>query len=288
MSDEIVSSVTTADGGQTSGDVGGSQTEGGDGGQETTPEPLDPSFVARATDWSLTESDLRAAPREVIDRFITGAERRLIETFRRNQQASQPPQQQSQGPPPGEFTVSPYDLKFEGEEDGDTPYAKKLSELNGHYGKQMEALRDHYNKQLQEVSQFIGSVRQEKHYSTIDRFVDGLGAEWSGVFGKGHSLEMENRSQEFLRRDELGMAAIEFMQAHAQMTGRALPESEALRRALSHLHGSHAASIERAKNDAKRKELQAGAPEKSRSGGTPAPTNGGGIRARAQAMLGQR
>ena len=256
---------------------------------QSEPQPLDPSYLADAGRFNMTEADLRALPRDVVQRVIAGADRANLEAFRREQRSPyQPP---SAAPAPANvtqepFAVAPFELTFEGEEEEakDSPVARKLAALNKHYGDQSKRQHDHYQGELRALRDAVTGFQQQAHYGVLDRFIDGLGAEWSGLFGKGSSSDLDSRSQEFLKRDELGTAAIEHRQIHERLTGRPLPVAEALRRALHSLHYDKASAIERAKADAMRAKLAAGASDRPKPGVNAA--NNGGIRSRSEALLG--
>lgn len=296
MADEIVGSAGPI---ESSGEIiGGQQTESAPGeiveGEQVLPEPLDPQLVSRASIWNLNEQDLRAVPRDTIERMLNGADRAMLDAHRRAQASFTPNpaqtqpqqfQQSNQQQTPTGFTPAPYDLKFDSEEeDADSPVAKKMAGINAHYAKQMEAMRDYYNGKMGGVEQFMTSMRTQQYHTAVDRAVQGWGPEWANVFGKTPMSELDPRSQEFLRFDEVGMAAFELQQAHARMTGRPLADSEALRRARDLLHPGKAFEFERAKENAKRTELRAGSSDRPRSGTAPNPSNNG-IRSRAQEMV---
>jgi hypothetical protein len=256
---------------------------------EAEPKPLDPSYIADAGRFNMTEADLRALPQEVVRRIIAGADRATLEAFRREQRTPYGPAPTVPAPASisqEPFAIAPFELTFDGEEEEakDSPVAKKLAALNKHYGDQSKRQHDHYQNELKTLREAVTGFQQQAHYGVLDRFIEGLGTEWSGLFGKGTSTDLDSRSQEFLKRDELGTAAIEHRQIHERLTGRPLPVSEALRRALHSLHYDKASAIERAKADATRAKLAAGASDRPKPGMVAA--NNGGIRSRSEALLG--
>ena len=261
---------------------------GDDGDAAATPEPLDPSYVSRAQIFNMTEEDLRTVPRATVERMLNGADRALIEAFRREQNTNgyDPRGREDASPAPqsGDFTYEPFTPTFGPEEEVAEPIVKNLTAVQAHHAKQIERLHQHYTKKFEAVHDFASSVQRQQDFAILDRFIDGLGPEWSGVFGKGPRLEMDQRSQEFLKSEELRTAAIEAMQIHGRLTGRPLPASQALSRALNAMFSEKASAIERAKADAKRKELQATATIRPKaSGGNP---QNSGIRARAATFAG--
>lgn len=251
-----------------------------------TPEALDPQYVARAQAFNMTEDDLRAVPRPIVERMIAGADKALIEAFRRDQRTPQSPPSAVPGvattPAPaavGDFSFDPFELTFNADEEVAEPITKNMKAMQEHSAKQFEKLHQHYEKKFQAVEQFAANTQRQQDYAILDRYIDGLGAEWSGVFGKGATLDMDSRSQEYLKRGELRMAAIETMQINERLTGRALPAGEALPRALNSMFYEKSSAIERERADAKRKKLQDGAAVRPRSGTTGLPM--GSIRQRA-------
>jgi hypothetical protein len=249
------------------------------------PEPLDSAYVSRANIFNLTEEDLRSVPRPVVERILAGADRALLDAFRRDRQT--PYQAPPTAPPAPQLDApafAPFDLKFDPADEIAEPLTKTLAAMNAHYAAQLKQLHETYQQKFQGVDQFTSQVRQQNHYAALDRYIDSLGPEWSATFGKGPTLSKDTRSQEFLKSDQLGMAAVEMMQAHLRVTGRALSEHEALDRARAMLFHEQVSAAERAAAEAKRKELAASAsvrPRSSSSGGNQT----GGLRQRAEAMV---
>lgn len=277
-------------------------TVGDDAGEAASPEPLDPAYVSRAAEWNLADEDLRAVPRTTVEKILAAADRRFIDMHRQPPPPSNygqgnygytppansyaPPPAAAAPPnfgPPAEPQFTPFQFKFDGEADADSPIAKQLVGYNEHVAKQFEQLHGHYRQQIQGVHQYIAQQQAVQDWGIVDRYIDSLGSEWSGVFGKGSSLDFDQRSQEFAKRDELRTAAIAMMQGHQQSTGRRMPAQEALRRAQYALFADKVSTIERAKAEAQRKQLASSAavPPKT-AGAAPQP---GGIRARAAATV---
>lgn len=246
-----------------------------------TPEVLDPQYVSRAQMFNMTEEDLRAVPRPIVERMIAGADRALLEAMRREPSTS-PSSPATVTPPPaapGDLSFDKLELTFDSDEEVAEPITKNMKAMQEHSAKQFEKLHQHYQEKFRAVEQFAAQTQRQQDYAILDRYIDGLGAEWSGVFGKGATLDMDPRSQEYLKRGELRTAAIETMQINERLSGRALPAGEALPRALNSMFYEKASAIEHEKADAKRKELQDAAAVRPRSGGTGLPI--GSIRQRA-------
>jgi hypothetical protein len=264
---------------------------GDDGSLVTEPQPLDPAYVDRAKEYNMTEADLRAIPREVAERVFAGADRARIEAFRR--EPPQPPVQRQPyqlpyvsqpGPPqPPPSAFAPFELKFEADEAdvADAPLTKKFVASNAYYAEQLNRLHRHYETQFQGMNEFkADQVRQQK-CAVVDRFVAAQGPEWSGVYGKGETYDMDARSQEFLKRDELWMAADGMMLANP-----GLGRQEALRRAQYAIHFEKQSAIERARADAERKKALAGATDRPRASGATPPISG--IKGRAALLTAGR
>lgn len=250
-------------------------------------EPLDPTYVAEAADWGLNDPELlRAVPREAFQRMKAAADARVFDQVRRvsafeqpTQQPNQPPQHEQQPQQPSAFALDPFELKFEESEVAESPFAKGLTAQQKWSADQIGKLNTHYAAELRRRDADIASLREQQDYGILDRYIDALGPEWSGEFGKGSTLDFEPQSREFLKRGELRTAAITAMRIYQATTGRRLPASQALPQALGLIYRDKVAAQERAKADAERKKLQAGVTAKPRASGSNPPVSG--IRGRA-------
>lgn len=284
MADEPIVESQVAEG-EAGGQVEGGEPEG------AVAETIDPGLVSRATkEFFLAEDDVKAAP-HVVERMMSAADRMAGEAYRRAvQQAQQggpspaaagytpPPQQQAPGAP----QFSPFELKFEADADQDSPVVKNMSGMNAHMAKQFEALHKHYEEKFKQYEGFQQNVQRQQSRSIVDGFISTLGPEWATIYGRGSWNEHHPQSPESLKRGELETAAVTAIEVHRLMTGQQLSESEALRRAHTLLNQDKFSAIERAKAEAKRKELQASASVRPKASGA-APANGS-IRSRATAL----
>lgn len=249
-------------------------------GAPAAPEPLDADYVSRAKAFSLSEDELRSIPRETVERMIASSDRAFINSARQDYAPQAPPPQQ---PPPqrrenGQFAAAPTDFSYEPwkpqfDDDADVaePIVKNMTSMEQHVAKQFERLHQHYAAKLQAQEQFQNDAIVQKNNATVDRFVDGQGAEWGEVFGKGSTNEMNPQSQEFLNRVEVWTAANAMVNRSAS-NGRRMTINEALPRARNAMFMEKAFAIERAKANGKRTQLEAGATDRSRTpGGVPVP-----------------
>ncbi len=251
-----------------------------------SPEPLDPQYVSRARMFNMTEEDLRTVPRETVERMIAGADKALIDAFSRDQAAVQAPITTPGISPvvapavaPADFSFDKFDVNFDPDEEVAEPITRGMKAMQEHSVKQFEKLHQHYDAKFKAVEAFNANTQHQQDYAILDRYIEGLGKEWRGVFGKGATLDMDPRSQEYLKRLDLRTAAVGTMEVNKRLTGRPLPHAEALPRALNSMFYEKASTIEREKADAKRKELQNSAAVRPRSGTTGLPA--GSIRQRA-------
>lgn len=234
------------------------------------PEPLDSGYVERASTFGLTEDDLRVVPRDTIERMIASADRAMIQSaYRDNGQQVQHPhvpqerRENGQFAPPSDFAFDPFELKFDQDVEADAPLTKNVAALHDHFSKQFQKLHQHYEQKFKDVFGFRDSMLRQQDYALLDRFVEQQGPDWSAVFGKGQTLEMNPQSQEFLNREEVRTAAIAMIERSARM-GRKMTAAEALPRARNALFMEKAFAIERAKANGKRDALAAGAVDRSK------------------------
>jgi hypothetical protein len=263
---------------------------------EAAAEPLDAGYVERAKSFSLSEADLRVMPRETVERMMASADRMTIQSAMAEWQQPPPVQQAPPPPPrrengrfaadaPPEFAYEPFKLQFDptDEINETNPLVKNMTGLEAHVAKQFDRLHKFYAEKLQAQEQFRKDSIVQQNNAVVDRFVESQGPQWSEVFGKGATSEMNPQSQEFLNRVEVWKAATAMTGRYAA-NGRRMSLNEALPRARNAIFMEKAFALERATADAKRKELQVSAATKP-TGGGPAPT-GGGIRQRAAALAG--
>lgn len=244
------------------------------------PEPLDPDYVSRAKNFNLTEDDLRAVPRDTVERMIAGADRQMIVAQRQENQYQQnnghqngngKPTTQIVNPQPGDFAFDSFEMKFDGDVEADNPLVKNMVALHQHHLKQIEKLHEYYGRKVGAIEQFRDQSVQQSNNSIVDRFVDAQGAQWAEVFGKGPTSDLNTQSQEFLNREEVWTAANAMVQRSAAQ-GRRLSLAEALPRARNAMFMEKAFAIERAKASEKRTQLEAGATDRPKSpGGVPTP-----------------
>ena len=241
------------------GEVSGTGVEGG---APTAPAPLDPDYVSRAKVFSLSEDELRAIPRETVERMIASSDRAFINSARQDfaQGPPPPPPQQQPHPvarrengqfaaPPTDFAYEPWKPQFDADEEVAEPITKNMTALEQHVAKQFDRLHQHYAAKHAAQEQFQTDTITQRNNATMDRFVESRGPEWESVFGKGPTSEMNPQSQEFLNRAEVWMAATVMVQRSARH-GIRLTIEEAQPRAANAMFMEKAFAIEHAKANA--------------------------------------
>ena len=243
------------------------KSEGQQPAAAPAPEPLDPEYIARGGRWKLGEDDLRSVPRDVFERMHVAAEAELLENLHRarqgqnGQQPYQPPPQQNWQQPQGQNgqqsqqPVGPYkpvELKFD-ESDADSPYVQHISTINKAYAENLNAMHGQFSDQVRQIVDAVKALHEFNDSQVLDRNISELGEEWSDVFGKGATMDLDPRSQSYAARQAYKKAILENLDLDASL-GRERNPSDAMQRARYRLHGTKIAAIERAKREAKAKE----------------------------------
>lgn len=279
-------------------------------GSEPLPA-IDPVYLAEATEFGLSEDQVRATPREVFQQIKDTADRRVFDRVNQvtsrlagGQQFTPPPADQQpqfsgspyQQPPqqpyanqvqrqpaqqPSPFAVKPYELP---EDDGELDFDKKhLGGINKHYAGQLGEMQKYHEAQLAERDGAIAYLANQQNNNTVDRFIDKLGPEWAGEFGDGLTQEYEPGSREFIKRAELWTAAKTAQQIHWATTGKMMPVSKALPQALGNLYRDKVSAQERVKAEAAARKLTEGASDRPRASAGAPPVSG--LRGRAMSFV---
>lgn len=264
---------------------------------QAAPPPLDPEYVSRASRYVSADA-LPSLPRHVVEQMIGKAEAEQRDVFDRamkfaeqqyNPVQRQPngqfaPQQQQPQQQPGGFAFDPFELKFEGDEDADSPIAKKMLAAHEWNVAQLNKVHQHYQQQLGAHQQSVASIRQERTIDLMDNFIASLPPERRAVFGTGSLRDLHPSSQEFLKASALETAAMEEKRREYaySMGTKVISDAEALRRAERIINRD--LSDAAAQAAAARTKFEAGATDRPRSPGAP-PAMGGSNRDRAAAMV---
>lgn len=291
MAEENVSVVPVSESTETFSDLGDSvaQTQAEATPQEVALEALDPNYVARANrEYGLTEAQLRAAPRELVEHMMTVSDRRATDVWQRASQ--QFPQQtppnaaQPVATTTSDFKVDPLEITLDGVEE-DSPTATAIQAINKHYAAQLEKMHQHYSAKFDGVNRGVVGLQEQAQYGVIDDYITRLGDEWSDVFGRGRTLSMHPQSKERIARTEFLRAAVANNSLYGMLYGQTLSDDEAMDRARLQLHQDKVLAKERAKAAKAQESVRAGASTRPKT--APSRPQLNGIDARVAQMLGR-
>jgi hypothetical protein len=242
----------------------------------TEPEPLATELITRGGRWKLGEEDLRSVPRDVLERMMAAADAEVMEGMARvrqpagqaqqtqipspyAQQGQQPqvqqPAQQAQQPT---MAFSPVELKFDDETE-DTPAANYAKTINEGMTKNLNAMHADFAQQIRDIVDAVKAIHTFNDLTILDRHIGTLGSEWEDTFGAGATVDLDPRSPNYENRMAYRKAILENLNLDATL-GRERNPSEAMLRARYRNYGQKIAQLERAKREAKAKEVAKGLP----------------------------
>jgi hypothetical protein len=244
----------------------------------TEPEPLAPELITRGGRWKLGEEDLRSVPRDVLERMMAAADAEVMEGMARvrqpngqaqqtqipspyAQQGQQPQYQQPAQPQQAQqptMAFTPVELKFE-DEGEDTPAANYAKTINEGMTKNLNAMHADFAQQISSIVEAVKAIHTFNDLSILDRHIGTLGSEWEDTFGAGATVDLDPRSPSYENRMAYRKAILENLNLDATL-GRERNPSEAMLRARYRNYGQKIAQLERAKREAKAKEVAKGLP----------------------------
>ncbi|MEE9597966.1 MAG: hypothetical protein V3V96_14430 [Acidiferrobacterales bacterium] len=148
--------------------------------------------MARAKGYGLSQDDLQGFDDARLERMFAGIDRRIMQP-----QVGQVPTGPVAGAPAQARDYQPLKIDF-----GD--------DLDESVTKPLKTLLDHLNTSLGDVHSFRQQAASElramnllRELTDFDRFVAGLGEEWTSVYGTGSTIQMDPQSNEFQTRLEV-------------------------------------------------------------------------------------
>jgi hypothetical protein len=175
-------------------DVGGQPIE------DSAPAAFSPQTIGRARDYGLSESDLEGMDSAKVERMFSAIDRRIMRPQEPVSGAQPPaPQAGPRGPVTGQYVP----LKLEHNDDVDESVTKHVQTVVDHVNESMQGLHT-FRQQMMEEVQAINTLRE---LGDFDRFVGGLGDEWTSVYGSGATVDMDPQSAEFRARMDVFQGA---------------------------------------------------------------------------------
>lgn len=201
-----------------------------EGAQDTEATELDQSLVSRAKQVGYQDKDIQAlASNERLQQAVEYTEGAIRDAQARQQQQTQEQTSQQQTDQAQQPTISADQLRYKLDMDEEAllnmGYDKEFVD---HYRKNMEGIADHYaqlsalqwqamqslHNDLQNLSQQHQQYQQqieeqraaqaaEEGERRFDEMVNGLGDEWSPIFGQGASAQLSQFQPEFQNRSRL-------------------------------------------------------------------------------------
>lgn len=220
-------------------------------------EPLSPEMLQRAESYGLPQSDLEGMDTGRLDRMFAAIDRRIMQP-----QTAGVPGAAPQGGPPMSVPAGGY-----------TPLKIDFgSDLDESVVGPIKMVVDHLNKQMQEAHVFRHHALQElqamnvlREFGDFDRFVSGLGEEWTSVYGSGATEDLNPDSAEFQKRLEVFHGGKNLL-GDAQRRRQKMTRSDSLLRSHHAVHWDRIAEHEQKKLNGKI--------EQRRQGFTERPTKG--------------
>lgn len=253
-----------------------------DAAESQSPEPVDvtpdvaddapaagisEALIGRAEGYGLSQVDLEGLDEPRLERMFSAIDRRIMQPVQPGQPpavpAAAPGQPAPTGVPMGTAQYAPLTLEL-----GD--------ELDESFAKPFQTVVDHMNGQMRELHAFRQRANAElqamnvlRELSDFDRFVSGLGEEWTSDYGAGTTADMNTQSGEFQKRLEVFHGA-KALRADALRRGQQMGVLDALNRSHCAVHGNRIAEHERKKLGGKIDRRRKGFTERVTPGKAPA------------------
>ena len=245
---------------------------------ETMPEPselvespaLSDELTQRAKDYGFAAETFAGMDDAVVSNVLNTFDQRLAgmqpqpPTDGAPGQPSAQPQQQQGAPFGAEFKPLVVDFGEELDEGLVKSFGGMVDGLNGQL------------KELHQVRQAIGrevvAINQLREFDSLDRFIESLGEEWTDVYGKGRTQDMNPQSAEFRKRIEMGTGG-NAIGANMARINQPMRQWDAWQRGHYAVNHERLAEMERKKQDGRRKGRQARFSEPPQKGKTPTTSN---------------
>lgn len=239
---------------------------------ESEVSSISEALLGRARDYGLSGDDLAGLDGGKLDRMFTAIDRRTMGQNAQSQNVQGPMsnvQGQMPGPSTFDFQPSTSDqyspLKIDFGEDLDESVVKPFQSVVDHLNDQLKGIHG-YRQQVREELQALNVLRE---FSDFDRFVSGLGDDWSSDYGNGATMDLDPQGDNFRKRLEVFHGAKSLM-ASAASRGQRMGVSDALTRSHRAVHWDRIAEHEHKKLDGKIDRRRKGFSERPTKGKTPA------------------
>ena len=243
--------------------AGGMESEGVDEGAPDS-SAISEAMIGRAKDYGLSSDDLTGMNEERLGRMFSAIDRRIMQP--QSVQGPTGPAMPSAVPTPVTAMPEQYaPLKLEFGDDLDESVVKPF-----------QSVVDHLNGQLKEVHAFRQEARNElqamnllREFSDFDRFVTGLGDDWTADYGTGPTIDMDPQSAEFQKRMQVFHGA-RTLQSDALQRRQRISVNDSRMRSHHGIHWDRIAEHERNKLDGKIDRRRKGFSERPVKGKAPA------------------
>lgn len=240
---------------------------------EETSEPHGPgiseALVGRAEGYGLAQADLEGLDADRLERMFSAIDRRIMQPQAETMPAAAPGMPQL-APTAAATTVPTGDVQY-------APLKLEIGDdLDESVVKPFQSVVDHLNTQLKDIHAFRQQAQMEmqamnvlREFSDFDRFISGLGDEWTKDYGSDLTMDMDPQGVEFKKRLEVFHGA-RSLQADAARRRQRMSTSDALMRSHRAVHWDRIAGQERRKLDGKIDRRRRGAGERPVKGKQPA------------------
>jgi hypothetical protein len=172
---------------------------------------------------------------------------------------------------PVDSPFAPLTVTFEDDEEG--PYRTHIENVVGWANHAVQELVRKHEAEMSQVRAVFAQINDTAAYTELDHYIASWGDEWSDVFGKGPTIVLETKSQEYQHRGELLKAARRSIELDKRL-GRPVNVSDAVLRARAQRFSDKQSVITRAAQEKRLKEVQAQLPPATNRMGAYAGANG--------------
>lgn len=191
---------------------------------------FDAAFLQRGETCGLSKDDLTALGQDRAEQMFAAFDRRLLAT-----PAGQPAAQPVVEPKPAtaaEVAKKPFELTLDPDEVGE-PVVNAFKGLQSQFNEQLTALQKERTADREQIQ----SLNSMMEIQAFDGHIAAMGDQWSDVFGKGATLDLDENSKEFKERGKFLQQAFALRDAYANRFQQHLPRAELFKRAHNALYG---------------------------------------------------